>query len=183
MNYLKKASEIIRADEWMMNCLRTVEKLQLNDWYIGAGFVRNKIWDVLHNHQKRTPLNDVDVVYFDKSTVDKSFDLDYEKQLVVAMPGINWSVTNLARIHLKYDQAPFNDSTHAISFWPELPTCIGVKLESDRDQLSFTAPWGIEVNFSLEVKPNLANSVPLSVYRNRVESKQWQKIWPKLTIE
>jgi len=38
-------SKIIEADDWMMDVLRAAEKLQLPDWWIGAGFLRNKIWD------------------------------------------------------------------------------------------------------------------------------------------
>lgn len=167
----------------MMDCLREAAKLHLNDWYIGAGFVRNKIWDVLHGYEQRTPLNDVDVVYFDKTTADKDYDLALEQKLLAAKPGINWSVINLARIHLKYDQAPFRDSTHAISFWPEQPTCIGVRLEPDDESLSFTAPFGIEVNFSLAVKPNLAANLPPDVYPTRIAAKQWDTIWPLLKIE
>jgi len=59
----------ISEDEWMMETLRIVERLALPDWYVGAGFVRNKIWDVLHDYAKRTPLDDIDVIYFDPSDI------------------------------------------------------------------------------------------------------------------
>ena len=136
MNYQDKATQMIQSDQWMMDCLSAAADLQLNDWYIGAGFVRNKIWDVLHGYGTRTPLNDVDVVYFDKShhckNSNKADDLVLEQKLLAVMPGINWSVINLAYIHLRYDQQQFKDSEHAISYWPELPTCIGVRLEFNK---------------------------------------------------
>jgi hypothetical protein len=190
MNYQDKATDMIQSDQWMMDCLNAAADLKLNDWYIGAGFVRNKIWDVLHGFDTATPLNDVDVVYFDKSSShknnDQNSDRALEQKLLAVMPGINWSVINLAYIHLRYDQQPFKDSTHAISFWPELPTCIGVRLEpnkeDDRRSLSFTAPWGIEHNFLLEVKPNLHVGLAPEVYAKRIADKQWGKIWPRLTL-
>ncbi len=182
MNYQDKARDIIQSDQWMMDCLRAAGDLKLKDWYIGAGFVRNKIWDVLHGYNTRTPLNDVDVVYFDNSATHKNADKALEQKLLAVMPGINWSVINLAYIHLRYDQQPFKDSTHAISYWPELPTCIGVRLEDDRHSLSFTAPWGIEHNFSLAVKPNIHVGLPPEVYAKRIADKQWDKIWPRLTL-
>ena len=178
----QRASEIISQDDWMMQCLHTVRDLNLNDWYIGAGFVRNKLWDVLHEYPERTPLNDVDVVYFDRINNDPADEKALEQKLLAQMPDVPWSVLNLANIHLRYDQAPFNDTTHAISFWPEVPTCVGVRLEAD-DTLTFTAPFGMDDIFNLVVKRNHTGNLPAEVYPQRMAKKQWHKIWPKLLIE
>lgn len=180
-HYVQQTNTIIQADTWMLNCLRAVQSLQLDDWFIGAGFVRNKIWDVLHGYCDRTSLNDVDVVYFNGACLDKAADIELEQKLLAVMPDVPWSVTNLARIHLKYEQAPFDNSAHAIAYWPELPTCVGVSLNADQ-QLIYTAPWGLEPIFSLQVKPNHHANLPPQVFANRVKRKQWQTIWPKLVI-
>lgn len=182
MKYLEQANNIIKSDEWMMNVLRTAAKLQLKDWYIGAGFVRNKIWDVIHDIQTRTPLNDVDLVYFDQECTQDAEDKAFEKQLHNIMPDVPWSVKNQAVIHLRFNQKPFNSSAHAISFWPEIVTCVGVRLNLADDALEFTAPHGLDDIFELKVRPTQDNNVPLSVYQQRVKSKGWQKIWPKLNI-
>ena len=50
-------------EEW--ECLEAVSSLWLPDWYIAAGFLRNAIWDALHAKSVRTPLNDIDVIYYD----------------------------------------------------------------------------------------------------------------------
>ena len=71
---------------------------------------------------------------------------------------------------------------YAISYWPELPTCIGVRLEPDGKTLGFTAPWGIEHNFLLDVKPNLHVGLAPEVYQKRIADKRWGTIWPKLRI-
>lgn len=183
MKYLDKATDIITSDEWMMQCLRAAASLQLNDWYIGAGFVRNKIWDVLHDIEPRTPLNDVDLVYFDREKTQDADDKAFEQQLLKIMPDVPWSVKNQAIIHKKFNQKPFNSSTHAISFWPEVPTCVGVRLNLSDETLEFTAPHGLESIFEMQVSPTQGNNVPLSVYKQRVSSKGWQKIWPKLNIK
>jgi len=36
---------LIQKDAWMMKVLYTAKNLNLSDWMIGAGFVRNKVWD------------------------------------------------------------------------------------------------------------------------------------------
>lgn len=62
---------IIQEDEWMMDILRSAQSLNLPDWWVCAGFVRSKIWDVLHEFDERTPLSDIDVIYFDPSNIDE----------------------------------------------------------------------------------------------------------------
>ncbi len=41
--------QMVKNDEWMMNVLTEANKLNLPDWIIGAGFLRNKVWDYLHD--------------------------------------------------------------------------------------------------------------------------------------
>lgn len=62
----KDILNLIEKDEWMMNILHIAEKLNFPDWVIGAGFVRNKVWDSLHGYSKKeVETNDIDLVYYD----------------------------------------------------------------------------------------------------------------------
>ena len=45
---------LIQQDKWMMELLNAAKSLNLPDWWICAGFVRSKIWDVLHGFDERT---------------------------------------------------------------------------------------------------------------------------------
>lgn len=79
---INNEEDIIKAiekDEWMMDLLRAVKTLNLPDWWICAGFVRSKIWDVIHNFSTRTPLPDIDVIYFDSKKVDELEEKKIEK--------------------------------------------------------------------------------------------------------
>ena len=67
----------IQNDSWMLEILTIVKNLQLNDCWIGAGFIRNKVWDVLHAIE-RTKLNDIDVIYFNADATEKEKDLHIE---------------------------------------------------------------------------------------------------------
>lgn len=49
-----------------MRLLIIVADLKLPDGLIAAGFVRNLVWDHLHG-KNATPLNDVDVIFYDAS--------------------------------------------------------------------------------------------------------------------
>ncbi len=63
--------DVIKNDRWMIGILRAVFDLKLPDWWIGAGFVRSKIWDTVHGYTKRTIIPDIDVIYFDPSDFSK----------------------------------------------------------------------------------------------------------------
>jgi len=63
--YEQKLKVLIERDEWMMDVLRTVQQLELQDWWVCAGFVRTKIWDTVHTFTTRTSIADIDVIHFD----------------------------------------------------------------------------------------------------------------------
>lgn len=171
--------KIIKTDLWMMNILKTVRDLKLNDCWIGAGFIRNKIWDVKHN-KTRTDLNDIDVIYFDKIKVSKKYDVVLEKQLQTSNSTINWSVKNQARMHLRNKHKQYVNCDNAISFWPETATAIAIRI-NDKNDIEYIAPYGLEDLFGLLVVPT--PNFDFKVFKNRIEKKQWMKIWNKLAIK
>lgn len=171
---------IIQNDPVRMRCLEVVREKGLPDWFIAAGFVRNAIWDSVHGYRQSTPLNDVDVVYFDDNAPVKQ-DGAIQRALSSDMPQVNWEVKNQARMHVKHDHAPYRSSAAAIARWIEMPTCVGVRL-SREGVLRVLAPYGLTCCFSLRVciNPAFPNK---AVYCDRVSAKQWQQRWPQLDIE
>jgi hypothetical protein len=180
----KDIVRIIREDEWMMSILRTVKTLNLSDWWICAGFVRSKIWDELHGFSTRTPLADIDVIYFDSSNLDESEEKKIEEYLKKLMHTIPWSVKNQARMHVINNLTPYASSVDGISKFPETATALGVKLD-ERDNIILTAPWGIKDAINLEVKPTplYVESEELKIiYNKRVTKKNWDSIWKKVRV-
>ncbi|MEW9107998.1 MAG: nucleotidyltransferase family protein [Cytobacillus gottheilii] len=176
--------ELIREDHWMMNLLKAVQSLQLPDWWICAGFVRSKIWDTLHTYQERTPLPDIDVIYYNPSNIDESEEKEWERKLNQLIAGIPWSVKNQARMHVLNDMPPYTSSTDGISKFPETVTALGVKLD-EKDNLVFTAPWGIEDVLNLKVRPTpyyLEGNERMAIYNNRMRKKNWNSIWEKVEV-
>ncbi|MDO8488007.1 MAG: nucleotidyltransferase family protein [bacterium] len=180
--------KLIKNDGWMMQLLGAVRTLNLPDWYIGAGFIRGKVWDTLHNYSQRTPLPDVDVIYLDKTDfsdqeADKETtkaEIAHEKQLNKLLPGINWSVTNQARMHLFHNDSPYISSEEGLGQWVETATCIGVKLDSENN-IVLSTPWGIEDLVNLVLRPTLLDG-DKEVFYKRVKGKEWLKKWPKLRM-
>lgn len=180
ISYEKQVKEIILKEKWLMDILRTVRSLGLPDWYLAAGVIRNTVWDVLHGYTKRTPLNDIDLVYFEeKDTVDVK---RIEKELQKKYPQYTFEVVNQAHTHEWYPyKKKAKNTSDGISQFIETPTCIGVRLEKN-NTLTITAPHGLKDLFNLQVSPSSQQKEVLAYYRKRMKEKQWKKKWPKLLI-
>lgn len=176
--------QLVTEDKWMMDILESAKRLKLPDWWVCAGFVRSKIWDVLHGYSERTPLPDVDVIYFDKSNIDEDEEKKLEEKLRTINPGIPWSVKNEARMHLVNDIPPYTSSVDAISKFPETVTALGLTLD-DENKVVLTAPCGIEDLVNLVVKPTAyyeETEEGAKIYEERIVKKNWKGIWTNIKV-
>jgi uncharacterized protein len=175
--------EVISEDSWMLEILKVVRTLNLPDWWVCAGFVRSKIWDVLHGFSVRTPLQDVDVIYFDPINTDEADEKILEGKLMALRPDIPWSVKNQARMHEINHLPPYSSAVDGIANFPETVTALGVKLD-ENDTFILAAPWGIEDVLSLSVKPTppFSTNELKWIYDTRVNKKNWKATWNLLRI-
>lgn len=178
MNLHQEFIQIIENDKWMIKNLKLVKDLGLKDCWIGAGFVRNKIWDLKHN-KTRTQLNDIDVIHFDKNSSSESKDIVIENSLKLINPKIEWSVKNQARMNKRNNHKPYKDCNDSISYWPETATSIAVRLNKN-NRIEYIAPYGLEDLFNLIVRPT--PKINLETYKNRIIQKRWKTKWNDLII-
>jgi len=169
--------QLIAGDSKMMEILNQVRSLNLPDWWIGAGFVRNKVWDYLHDFSNRTE-KDVDIIYFDRSDITEETEKEIEQDLKNKNSDIDWSIKNQARMHIRNNHFPYTSSIDALSRWPETATCVAVKIDTN-NQLFLEAPFGIEdiVNMKVRLNPYYPR---LQIFEERIKNKNWIKIWPQL---
>ncbi|EGQ8527985.1 TPA: nucleotidyltransferase family protein [Vibrio parahaemolyticus] len=168
--------ELIKQDRVRLKALDCVAKLDLPQCYIAAGFVRNLVWDSLHGFKIPTPLNDIDVIYFDPNEQPNSY-LHYESVLTEQMPDLNWQVRNQATMHSRNGDLPYTSSLDAMSYWPEQETAIGIRQISP-DCYECISAFEFESLFDLCVTYNPKRS--LETFENRVNSKGWLARWPLL---
>lgn len=179
LSWEQQTAALLAKDEYRMRCLRVARSLHLPDWFIGAGFLRNAIWDACHQHSAPSPLMDIDLVYFDDKDKTPSRDNALEVLARDYLPE-PWEIRNQARMHEKYSNPPYQNTAHAIAHWVEVPTCVGVRLNDD-DTLTFTAPFGLGENWSCQVRMNPEVPRP-DTYKQRLESKRWSERWPLLVF-
>ena len=181
---MRNAGDIVRLIEGhadMMRLLHAVQMQSLPDGWIGSGFVRDAVWDVLHDRPVDcSVLNDVDVVYFDRADASPARDRTIEAGLAARSPGVPWSVKNQARMHERNGVAPYADMTDAISRWPETATAIAARLSNGRVEL--LAPHGVGDLLGLIVRPTPAFHERRDKVVQRVAAKNWRARWPELTL-
>ncbi|HKX86176.1 MAG TPA: nucleotidyltransferase family protein [Flavobacterium sp.] len=178
MKYKEDFIQLLSQDRYILETLTVVRNLNLNDCWIGAGFLRNKIWDVLHEI-KTLQQNDIDVVFFDTEDSTEATEKEMELHLAAINPKVKWSVKNQARMHLRNHHSQYNCTEDALSYWPETATAIAARVNSN-DEIEILAPYGLNDLFQLIIRPT-PNFNP-TVFQKRLKEKQWERQWPKLKL-
>ena len=169
---------LIAADPWMMAVLKAAAGMGLPDCWLGAGFVRAKVWDHLHGFDQATSLDDVDLLYFQPGKIGQAGERAIEAALHDAMPDVPWSAKNQARMHLRNGDQPYTNTADAMRYWLETPTCVAVRLVG-KGEVALAAPYGIDDLLHMIIRPTPAGRRRAAAYRERLESKNWLQQWPR----
>ncbi len=184
--YENKLRQLIYNSQPIMKLLHTVRACNPPDWLLGAGVIRNLVWDALHEYSEPTPARDVDVAFFDVADLTSERDKTVTHQLMRQQQGVVWEATNQAAVHRWYEEyfgqivPPFQSSAEAIATWPETATCTAVSLLPN-DDLLIVAPFGLDDLFNIILRWNPARATK-EQFRQRCKEKQIQTKWPLVQI-
>lgn len=173
-------ARILLDDPYRWRLLEIVRDLGLLDGWIGAGFIRNAVWDDAHDRAPAAPDGDVDVIWYDRSHSASDVDRDLESELSRIEPAVQWSVKNQARMHLRNGDDPYLSATDAMRFWPETATAVAARIGSD-GTCEIAAPLGVEDLLGLILRPT-TNFIELKrdVFDDRIATKGWLVKYPRL---
>ena len=179
MQNCQDIAAFLQRQRTITTLLRHVAALDVEDCWIGAGLIRNAVWDHLHTMPvEPVPGSDVDVIYHNPADISPDRDLAIEKRLFGAHPTIPWSVHNQARMHEANGDAPYRNIAEAISCWSETATAIAARMSAGKVEI--IAPHGIDDLVGLIVRPTPNFADKLTIYRNRIAAKNWARRWPGL---
>ena len=173
---------MVRDSPWCIAALEAARSIGLSDWCIGAGAIRNLVWDHLHGYNDPTIPGDIDLAHFDPSDLSRERDGKLAARLDRIFPGPEWDVVNQAGVHRWYPErfgqkvAPFRNIDEALASWPEYATCIGVRLEPD-DSMTVVAPHGLDDLFGMIVRHN-PTRISKDGFRDRLAAKRFNEKWP-----
>lgn len=181
MHFESELMNLLESDKSLFSILKAVETLNLNDCWIAAGIIRNKVWDSLHSMQTET--NDIDVIYFDEHDTSIQTEKILEAKLNTIIPNLPWSVKNQARMHTKNNLPPYRCSFDGVANFPETPTAIAARIKHNK--IEIMAPYGLQDLYTFQVRPtpNFTKNSPMhTIYLNRIQEKNWGHKWDKLQI-
>lgn len=183
MQHASDLIALVTQDTWRMDVLYAVRSLGLNDCWVGAGFVRALVWDHLSAYTDQTPLRDIDVVFYDESNTEESFEKMLDQKLLAIMKDIPWSCKNQARMYLKFGMGvPYRSTEDGLRHWLETSAAVAVRL-NDFDAVEILAPFGLEDTFNLSIRPTpFAVAHRMDDYRHLAATKPWKQRWPRLQV-
>lgn len=174
-------ARFVRGRPVMMRRLEAVAAHGPAGAWIGAGFLRNAVWDARTGRDPDTwPAADLDVVYFDSGGASAARDAAARDRLCAAAPGLAWDVVNQARMHGRHGHAPYRDLADALAHWPETATAIAARLGPDGVEI--LAPHGLDDLFALVARPTPAHRAQPAAMLSRIAAKEWQARWPALRV-
>lgn len=177
---------IASGSAWFMDALHAVRTLRVTSWCIGAGAVRNVVWDALSGKREPSALADVDVAYFDSTDVSPICDRQLQSPLLALRPEVPWVLTNQAGVHVWFAEyfghavEPVNSLAEGVATWPEYATSVGITMNEAR-ALEVIAPLGLHDLFSMTVRHNPARA-SVANYQARIAQKKYRERWPAVTI-
>lgn len=175
----ERIAAILAASAYHMDALRLAALAGPRLGWIGAGFVRDAVWDALSG---RAPAiraaSDIDLVHHDPAG-DAASDARTEAALRAARP-LPWSVVNQARMAARNGHAPYAGLAEALAHWPETATAVAARMAGGG--IEVVAPHGLDDLFGMRVRPTPAHASDARAVRARLAAKGWAARWPGLRI-
>jgi uncharacterized protein len=179
-----RLAAILRRAPVLMQALHAAREVDAPDWLLNAGAIRDVVWDAFHDRPLDAPPRDIDVAFFDPADLEREREQRIEEALRARAPGLPWEAKNQAAVHLWYprrfgiDVPALRSAADGIATFPEIATCVGVRLLADDDLLA-VAPHGLEDLLTCVCRHN-PTRVSAQFYERRVAEKGWLERWPKL---
>jgi uncharacterized protein len=176
----------IRGSAWFMAVLRAARACSPPEWWVGAGAVRDLVWDLREGSFDPQRIKDVDLVFFDPDDVSPERDLAVERALIARLPHVPWDAKNQAAVHTWYPLRfgrtvePLASAAEAVATWPETATAVAVRLLDD-DRLVVTAPYGLDDLLDGIYRRNPRRAT-LAEYRKRLAAKRVPTRWPSVRV-
>jgi hypothetical protein len=192
MKRAEELTELVLGSEWLRRMMRVVEALGLPDCWIGAGVVRDLVWDTRFGDGfDPARVEDIDVVFFDPDNLSVEHEHEIERGLREQEPSVEWDVKNQARVHLWYEARfggaahPLTSTSDGVSTWPEIATSIAVRLGRNDGEIEIAAPYGLDDLLDGVWRRNRNreyNRATDADCRARIERKQPHRRWPGVVV-
>jgi uncharacterized protein len=125
-------------------------------------------------------VEDIDVLYFDRSRTGAGEDAELEAALRRRAPEFRWSVRNQARMHLRNGDDPYASVEDAMRYWPETATAVAARREGA--ECILLAPFGTGDLMRMILRPTSDAAHKLAAFDARLRERKWRQRWPEMRL-
>jgi hypothetical protein len=137
--------------------LPAIAAINLPDWWLAGGAVRNTVWRSLFGTSCELVIKDFDVAFFD-AVGDRSQELTAKATLESQHPSYIFDVKNQASFaRWRPGRRTYSSTTDGVADWLHTATAVGVRLDAD-GQWQFFAPYGLDDLFGGIIRPTPAHT-------------------------
>jgi hypothetical protein len=149
-NLEETLKDIIANSDWF-NTLASIKALDMPDWWVAGGAIRNTVWKKIYGDKCSLGIKDLDVVFYDKNS-GREQEIEWKNHLQQLHPNWIFDVKNQSSFGVwRPWRFTFTDSTDGIAHFLHTATGIGIKLDSN-DKLQICQPHGLSDLFAGIIK-------------------------------
>jgi hypothetical protein len=174
--------QILEKNELLLPLLEKSSRFEIPNWYVGAGFLAQTVWNVKLGNPPLAHIQDIDWVYFDaEETEAQAQQRQDEITEAFSFQALPVDIKNQAHVHRWYEKKfgtpilPYATVEAAIQTWPTTATAIGITLR-EGEKIIY-APFGLADLLALRVRPN-QTQITEEVYAKKIA--RWKTHWPSL---
>lgn len=136
--------------------LPAIAKLNLANWWLAGGAVRNTVWKAIFGEDCKLVINDFDIAFFDLEG-DRNQELAAKIALTEQFPDYKFDVKNQASFaRWRTGRRPYHSTEDGVADWLHTATAVGVRLDHQR-QWQFFTPYGLDDLLQGKVCPTPAH--------------------------
>ncbi|MDZ7962377.1 MAG: nucleotidyltransferase family protein [Aulosira sp. DedQUE10] len=144
--------QMILADTPVGMILRAIAQLNLPDWWLAGGAVRNTVWRAIFGNGCELVIKDFDIAFFDIQG-NRSQELAAKTTLTEQFPNHEFDVKNQASFNRwRKGERTYYSTEDGISQWLHTATAVGVRLDA-QGQWEFFTPYGLDDLFNGIIRP------------------------------
>ncbi|MBW4680889.1 MAG: nucleotidyltransferase family protein [Microcoleus vaginatus WJT46-NPBG5] len=145
--------------------LPAISLLNLPNWWLAGGAVRNTVWKSLFGDECQLIINDFDIAFFD-ALGDRDQELAAKATLTAQFPDYKFDVKNQASFaRWRAGSRVYNSTEDGVSDWLHTATAVGVRLD-EQGQWQFFTPYALDDIFNGIIRPT-----PAHLHNRNAENK------------
>lgn len=149
--------QMLLANSPISTVLPAIAQVNLPNWWLAGGAVRNTVWRMLFGNDCNLIIKDFDIAFFDAEG-DRSQELAAKTTLTKQFPNDQFDVKNQASFaRWRFGRKTYTSTEDGITNWLHTATAVGVRLDT-QGKWQFFTPYGLDDLFDGIIRPTPAHT-------------------------